>query len=1181
MQSVAVGVLRAGFGLTLLLGLCRTALADGLPPTFQQAGIEVEGALDSGEDSVTFTRKRSWVRVTPADPSSFRLELDVELAPTRGTTELALGPAESSRNPEKATWRATIRRTDGDAGEALAFQPMVRSSDGAWTRQREAQRSFRFAPRSPPRPPLGLVSSWKKQWWKLGIERSGDRVRVTFDGQTVLAEKLHAPAASDFVLRFSAGDRVRGLRTGQPRSGPFVQLELGKAATLVGKTATADELTIAGIPFKLAQQGRAAIELSAARWPEWKQDPSSSRESYDATPTRYPDPERPMLWAPTADYGALHLLVSAGERHDQEPYLSAIIGSFGVAGQVRHYAYEANVPRAPLLASAVVPIAAAKSAVTYLRIPLHEPLQEVLPDVLQIAFNKRLRLAVRQPDPSRFRYRPLGLPSSVAIWAATLELSPLQMTVRCDEPGNAFVDPALPAFVVKLSNPTAHAQRYLLKAVATHLDGHRLFQEQSGELPGGRGADIVLRTPVVRRGYYDYRIELRRPSGELLLAKSTSFAWLMPRPKSDRAASPFGTWDFSGAHFTSADPALVGALYKKLGFRYGMFRFTPEQRAAAFVVQGREPMVLGSADNYFAFRKQHPDAALVALLLHEQALSSEHAHRVPDLFHDRGEYRLASQERAQLDKLFSGIESAARALRAADPRVHLRLGNGGLPMKEELYRQGFPSELFDSAGNEAAVFGRPPEAQPPDSIAMNASLWMDRRLLDHYGYSDKPVTQCFETCYPSSNPGNLSLETQADYFVRHALHALAWRLPAIRLGLIMDAGNSYYHSNWGAAGLCTATPEVRVKPAFVAMATLTTVLAGAKFERVLELGSPSMYALEFSRPDGDRVWALWTLRGRRSLALRVTDGASALWKLTDAQGNAGVPQTSANELSVSLGTSPVYLQGRGRVEVARAGEPDHRDALPSGASLVATFETLDDWVVEKGRDINLEFHNPMTPRTQGAFDFQPLGEIEGKRGVVRIVPGSRSQAPDTMPRYGGLRHRRGLTLPGRPTAIGLWVNGNSGFGRVIFELEDAAGQRWTSIGASGRRSVPANQLALVPKALATYQSGLRLADWNSDDVFGLSRFNFDGWRYLSFPLPGNYPGEGYGWPANSQWMHDGSGQVRYPLRLRKLFFELPDKTLHVTTFAPPPRSAVYIADIHVQQGDADWRAPTANGVSLQ
>ncbi len=124
-------------------------------------------------------------------------------------------------------------------------------------------------------------------------------------------------------------------------------------------------------------------------------------------------------------------------------------------------------------------------------------------------------------------------------------------------------------------------------------------------------------------------------------------------------------------------------------------------------------------------------------------------------------------------------------------------------------------------------------------------------------------------------------------------------------------------------------------------------------------------------------------------------------------------------------------------------------------------------------------------------------------------------------------------------------------------------QRWISLGAAMKDDVR----SILPKAILDQFPSPGLSDWSTDDAWGASRINFDGWRYVGFPLPGNYPGEGYPWPANCNWRSDKDGRVHYPLTLRKLVIELPEKVLHLTTWAPPPRSEVFLSDLVVAQGD--------------
>lgn len=132
---------------------------------------------------------------------------------------------------------------------------------------------------------------------------------------------------------------------------------------------------------------------------------------------------------------------------------------------------------------------------------------------------------------------------------------------------------------------------------------------------------------------------------------------------------------------------------------------------------------------------------------------------------------------------------------------------------------------------------------------------------------------------------------------------------------------------------------------------------------------------------------------------------------------------------------------------------------------------------------------------------------------------------------------------------------------MIYDLEDASGQRWTSIGAP----MPDAPFVWDHASLSTQQretiKAVGINDWNSDDVFGISRINHDGWRQMTFDLPGHYPGEGYGRPMNSQWRHDGDGKVHLPLKLRQIIVELPPRTLTLTRFEPPLRPWIELRDL--------------------
>jgi len=128
--------------------------------------------------------------------------------------------------------------------------------------------------------------------------------------------------------------------------------------------------------------------------------------------------------------------------------------------------------------------------------------------------------------------------------------------------------------------------------------------------------------------------------------------------------------------------------------------------------------------------------------------------------------------------------------------------------------------------------------------------------------------------------------------------------------------------------------------------------------------------------------------------------------------------------------------------------------------------------------------------------------------------------PKLMPLYGTLVPEKPITIPGKASALGLWVNGDSSWGRVVYKLRDAKGELWTSIGSKD--------------------------EWNGDDIHSWSFFNFDGWRYLRFPLPSHAPYDSFRELETTWWKSEGGDDVvDLPLTLEKVFVEMRTHVLYV------------------------------------
>jgi hypothetical protein len=1180
----------AALRLALVAGLLTSGTALGAPlvpvPGVDHVRAIGEVAVDKGV--LTIKSATATLVIGAADADTYRLTAEVKPADKATRIGVYLMPADPADANKPALLYGSFYR-DAPGLQLQADSSQWDAQKGQWGSNSDVT-WYIYWPAPTDKVRLALMEgsgiaprSLKDRWLKLRVEADRRFVRFWLDGLLVRQVERPGGVKGPVTLALAQGDQVRQVALAPLPESIYLPVDMTlfaheRLAAPLGK----ENVTVGGVPFELAAEGHSVVDLGKARWIEQKTDPQDTYENYEGGPPVVHDPRMPLLRVPSMDYVAAHVLAVADDDPATTPNFTLRAGRYGHSDQVVFHSFAATAPRKSSPPIAMGGLQTPAGPFFHVRVPLGEAFAQDIQNRIEVELTKEVRFTRRVPDPNRTRSRPLGPPSGVRIAALTLEPSPLQMRVTSKESGHAFVQPQKPGFTVHLTNITSAEQPYELELMLTHHDGTPLHAAAKGSVPSGQAADVALEAAAAKLGYHDVTVTLKDAAGRVLLQRRTSCCLLPPDTRKHREASPLGTWDFCGGHFTSNDPDAVGPLYVKLGLRWGMAGFKPEKRKQYGVLPGAEPNLYPTgAKGWEDYLKSTPDQPPIALIFHENHVSFKHVLRLPELFADGPPYQFDAQEEKTFKQMYDAALKAAREMKAKYPTVHLRLGNGWHPTKEALYRAKFPAELFDSAGNESPALERPPEAQPPDPAAFNAGIWMDRQLLDAYGYKDKPVTLCYESCYALSTAGKE--QEQADYYVRHALHALAWNILQIKIGQICDQGNGFYFSMYGPIGLCRARPELNVKPAFVAVATMTRVLDGAKFARVVPLGSPALYGMEFTRPDGTQVHVFWTLRGKRSVRLLVDRPGP--WTLVNDQGAETPVPGPQGVVELELTPSPVYLVGAGKVEGAGArttgpGAPQYTDKPAGKGTVLASLSDLADWTVETERDPELEYYDFVGPRRKGDFVFTPVASFEGKEKVLQVTPrpltpfpsppggeGKGVRGKDTMPLYAVLAHKKGIPVPGTPTEVGAWVNGNGGWGRLIFELHDASGQRWISIGAE-QPDVPRKWVEdLMPPDMRAKWSKPAINDSNTDDVLGLSRINFDGWRWLAFPLPGNYPGEKHPWPANSQWRWDKDGIVHYPLTFKRLIVELPEKVLHVKTFAPPPRPEIYLKDLGVGQDD--------------
>jgi hypothetical protein len=466
------------------------------------------------------------------------------------------------------------------------------------------------------------------------------------------------------------------------------------------------------------------------------------------------------------------------------------------------------------------------------------------------------------------------------------------------------------------------------------------------------------------------------------------------------------------------------------------------------------------------------------------------------------------------------------------PQLQIALGNSlvSTELLAEGLRRRFPEALADYIGNEGTARNGLPER----IWGTGVQHWMLREVARHYGYRRWGNGASIESVCRLSRL--IGPERMARYLVRDGLISHAYRAPQISLGGLYDAGNSYNDTFWG-EGLCRRYPLLYPKPAYVAIATLTRVLDRVELQRELPTGSNSVYALEFNRADGKRVYAFWAARGTAALTLDVADTTTV--DVIDLYGRSTAHSVRWRDLQVQATGAATYLVTNGRVNSIRCDERAYPEDVPPARFQVGNrMDTVNDWELRPGRDPLLEHADPpnLPFRTAGEFVLRGVkDEARGDCLEVELTP--LRPLPALLSEYTALRLRQPLVLTGEPTTLGVWVKGNSGWGQVYWELEDAKGIRRISCG--------------------TTVHGGEVMDYD-----GSVSINFDGWCFLQMqisdasPLPDRDTGS-----VLNRWNVAGDVALTYPITLTGIVVSVPQQALHLTEMVVPQRQVLRFRDL--------------------
>jgi len=770
------------------------------------------------------------------------------------------------------------------------------------------------------------------------------------------------------------------------------------------------------------------------------------------------------------------------------------------------------------------------------------------------------------PDPAVYDRFQGGLPSGVRIFAMTLEEAPVRLIASSNRTGNAFVSPETPVWQVKLANLRSREMRAAIRLTITDPYGKQAILE--GESRLGPGLSGQLDFPLAPQVVGLHRVKTEAEVGGETFAQEGTFVQLPPDTrKADASSSRWGLWWWRGGHLTNPNEAEDLYLLRAAGTRIAAAKDIQTRRQWGMIPNPAH--VLGGPAKW-AFQDPHdpkeyekfgdeiglkvaemlkesPDIPYFCVFT-EQAISETLTYGILSRFVGEGEQQLTAEERARLRAFIVTGKAACEGIRKHAPKAKISFGWCEPIFSVPFMWEKFPKELMDAIGLDTPQFERMPE-MPIRSVAPNR-LWMLREEMKRCGYEGIPIIHT-ESYFASSHPLALGPRTAADHYVRTSVLSLALGTAKFMWCFTLHDCADYWGSNhYGCIGITGPRPEFNPKPAFPAYATMTRLLDQASFDGYVPTGSQSAYCVRF-KSGTQFIYCLWTIRGSRPAMLHAPKAKTVVF--TDESGNEQRPAEPwiTLALGVELTPTPVWVTTDQPITKIDLWRPQHAEQ-PAGHSLV--LDKFDKpWNYDPAPYDRYAKNHWDLPRFPGPMKSEGVASEQRKSNVWQITLADPDKERPLAAWYGVFTPPKPLAIPGKARALGVWANGHSNWGRIIYEIEDAKGEVWQSIGTKN--------------------------EWNCDDIHSWSYFNFDGWRWLEFPLPNNLPGDNYREKDTVWWNHSAEGIVDLPVKLTRIILEMRTHNIYVNDLVPVADRSVQLDNLTAIYDNAE--AMTEAPVRLQ
>ena len=1005
--------------------------------------------------------------------------------------------------------------------------------------------------------------------------------------QTASAEEMRG----ELKVTLGAGCRLIDLAIvpdGKMWSGVFLPLALDGYAydrALIGGKALKDDAlpfgkdgAFGGVPFVFANRRASTapdhIDVGRSSFRQANLDGHMEFHTVRGGNSGIFDPGRIQLAVPFAYYDALYILAGFDGERDSIPLVSA---TFFRPGAGFHQIFEQTVPGLADTQSTnavAVPVTledGRKLNLWVVKIPIDPARLTSFSDLrlVELEISKKMQLYRSYPDPIGYGWHAGGLPSGVHIYALTLCRAPLTMSLEPEVFGHVWTKPEVPGYNVTLAAMDGKAHKVTLNWTAKSHDGQEISTgTKSVTVDANAPAKVDFKVPVKKNGLHELAVSLKG-AGLPAWTETRYFARLAENTRTatwEPGQGPFfGFWSYYGAHYTPARDEIMKVMNAAGGRHPGGTvadcRNVPSPAWAK--VEKPAPEDITTFTNLLAQTILKRNAKRIDNLEYlpfwaEPAITRDLTFGHPPDYWGEAGYTLSDNDRKSLLMYYNAARYGAEFMRKAYPKTKLLIPWGDVGFIIPILRHGYPKDLIDGCGLDMIGFERLPEQQIHQMSTHR--LYILREEFKKIGKPDAELVY-LEGIFSPTEPGSLTWDEQAERYHRWTLISLAYGVTRFYSGwFAFDCGNYYGAEHYGGCGIQRRIPYCDPKPAYAHFATMTRMLDQAKFDGWVPTGSHSVYCLRFKANNGALVYALWTLCGTRPVELAL--GKSGRVTLTDAMDNDEELKPADGKVKFNLGTTPVYFRGA-VIEGVALGEPDHSNAVawlrgreqetfqtgPAKLDPPVAFEkTIADlgdgtWQISAKSNALYAQNNYDTSRYHGKMSIWTTNDQDKSGQFLAVHLEQQEKERKLMPWYTVLQPGKPVVVPGRASALGLWVKAHSDWGRVVYYLKDAKGEKWLNVGTKDQ--------------------------WNCDDPYSFAAFNFDGWRYLRFDLPGHLPYDNYRTAGTTWWGHyGGDGVVDLPVTLDSIIVERRTHVMYVNDVQPANS-----ADVLLGQLVAEYASP--------